>query len=149
MEIVGPSRRSRPLLAWVWPSGGHDFMKSKFIMVLSGLLLCGCSQKQEPSSAGPAIDRVQAGDTDWPDGPYVYHLHVTRREGTALFGVSISAKLPTGQTQITSGERATLSAVPNAKDDKSVLIMFHDVKIQVGSESQNMGQGDYGVSLHE
>ena len=126
----------------------YFFLKTTSIIVLSGLLLCGCSQKQA-SSAGPAIDRVQAGDTSWPDGPYVYHLHVTKREGTSLFGVSISVQLPTGQTQVTSGDTATLSAVPNASDDKSLLIMFHDVKIQVGSESQNMGQGDYGVSLHE
>jgi len=123
-------------------------MKNTLAIVLSGLLLCGCSQKQA-SSAGPAIDRVQAGDTSWPDGPYVYHLHVTKRDGTNLYGVSISAKMPTGQTQITSGDTATLSALPDIKGHKAVLIMFHDTKIQVGSESQNMGQGDYGVSLHE
>jgi len=123
-------------------------MKNTLVIVLSGLLLCGCSQKQA-SSAGPAIDRVQAGDTSWPDGPYVYHLHVTKREGTNLFGVSISVKLPTGQTQTTSGDTASLMPVPNAKDDKSVLIMFHDTKIQVGSETQDMGKGEYGVSLHE
>jgi hypothetical protein len=123
-------------------------MKTTSIIVLSGLLLCGCSQKQA-SSAGPAIDRVQAGDTSWPDGPYVYHLHVTKRDGTSLYGVSITATLPTGQTQITSGDTATLSALPDIKDHKAVLIMFHDVKFQVGSETQNMGKGDYGVALHE
>ena len=122
-------------------------MKTASIIVLSGLLLCGCSQKQA-SSSGPAIDRVQAGDTSWPDGPTVYTLHVTKRDGTSLVGVSISAKLPTGQTQTVSADTATLSAVPNATDDKSVMITLHNAKMLVDSQSSALG-GDYPMKLHE
>jgi hypothetical protein len=121
-------------------------MKTTSIIILSGLLLCGCSHKQ--ASSGPAIDRVQAGDTSWPDGPTVYTLHVTKRDGTSLEGVTISAKLPTGQTQTVSADTATLSAVPNAADDKSVMVTLHKAKIKVDSQSSDLG-GDYPMSLHE
>jgi hypothetical protein len=123
-------------------------MKTTSIIILSGLLLCGCSQKQA-SSAGPAIDRVKVGDTSWSDGgATVYTLHVTKRDGTSLEGVAISAKLPTGQTQTVSADTAMLSAVPNAADDKSVMVTLHKAKIQVDSQSSDLG-GDYPMSLHE
>lgn len=123
-------------------------MKSICIIVLWGLLLCGCSQKQA-SSSGRAIDRVQVGDTSWPGGQGVYTLHVTKRDGTSVFGVSISAKLPTGETQTVSADTATLSAAPNAKDDRSVMITFHNAKIQTGSKIIVLDQGPYRVVLHE
>jgi hypothetical protein len=127
--------------------GCHAFMKTTSIIVLSGLLLCGCSQKQ-PSSAGSAIDRVQAGDTSWPDGPNVYSLHITKRDGNSLVGISISMKLPSGKTQTISADTATLSLVPNAPDDKSVMVTFHNPKLQVDSQSSAI-VGDYPMELHE
>lgn len=121
-------------------------MKTTLIILL-GLLLCGCSQKQPPSS-GPAIDRVQVGDTIWHDGPTTYALHVTERDEASLKGVSISGKLPTGQTATVSADSATLSAISNATDDKSVMITLHNAKMQTGSESSALG-GDYPMTLHE
>jgi hypothetical protein len=125
--------------------GGYTFMKNTFTILLSSLLLCGCSQKQ---ASGPAIDRVKTGDTSWTDGPTVYTLHVTKRSGAELEGVSISAKLPTGQTQMVSGDTATLSTPPNATDDKSVMVTIHKAKIKVDSQSSDLG-GDYPMLLHE
>jgi hypothetical protein len=137
-------------VAEFWSSGDYTFMKTISILVLSGLLLCGCSHKQV-SSAGPAIDRVQAGDTSWPSwpgGPSVYTLHITKRDGNSLVGVSISRQLPSGQTQTISADTATLSADPKAPDDKSVMITFHSPKLQVDSQSSAIS-GDYPMQLHE
>jgi len=137
-------------------------MKTTSIIVLSGLLLCGCSQKQasshkpessqEPaSSASPAIDRIQAGDTSWPSwpgGPNVYTLHITKRDGNSLVGVSISRQLPNGKTQTISADSATLSADSKAPDNKSVMVIFHSPKVQVDSQSSAI-VGDYPMELHE
>lgn len=132
-------------------------MKTILTILLSGLLLCGCSQKQTTSTdtpkdatpadtakqapTGPAIDLVQAGkDTTWRDG---YVLHVTKRHGTSLEGVTISAKLPTGQTQTFSADTATLSAVPNATDDSSVMVTLHNAKMGGATV------GEYPIALHK
>ena len=122
-------------------------MKTVPIVVLSGLLLCGCSQKQA-SGSGPAIDRIQVGDTTWHNGSTVCTVHVTKRDGTSLEGVSISGKTPTGQMMTVSGDTATLSAVPNAADDKSVLITVHNGKLQIDSQSSVLGE-DYPMVFHE
>jgi hypothetical protein len=45
-------------------------MQNTFTIILSGLLLCGCSQKQA-SPDGPAIERVKVGDTLWNGGVYM------------------------------------------------------------------------------
>jgi hypothetical protein len=86
------------------------------------------------------MDLVQAGkDTTWRDG---YVLHVTKRDGTSLEGVTISAKLPTGQTQTFSADTATLSAVPNA-DDSSVMVTLH------GAKMGGVTVGEYPIALHK
>jgi hypothetical protein len=119
-------------------------MKNTSTILLLGLLLCGCSQKQAVP-AGAAIDLVQAGkDTSWRDG---YVLHVTKRDGPALQGVTIAAKLPTGQTQTISADTATLSPLPNATDGSSVMLTLHNAKTQTGSESAALG--DFPISLHK
>jgi hypothetical protein len=134
-------------------------MKTTSIVVLLGLLLCGCSQKQasspgpekQASSAGSAIDRVQAGDTSWPSwpgGPNVYTLHITKRDGNSLDGISISRQLPSGKTQTISADTATLSADPKAPDNKSVMVTFHSPKVQVDSQISAI-VGDYPMALHE
>jgi hypothetical protein len=134
-----PHSRLTVRAAWLGSCslGCYTFMKTTSIIVLSGLLLCGCSQRQA-SSSGPAIDRVQAGDTSWPSwagGPKVYSLHITKRDGNSLVGVSISMKLPSGKMQTISADTATLSIVPNAPDNKSVMVTFHNPKLQVDSQS--------------
>jgi ATP-dependent Clp protease ATP-binding subunit ClpA len=116
------------------------FMKTACMLILSGLVLCGCSQEQA-SSAGPAIDLVRAGkDTTWSNG---YVLHVTKRDGASLEGVTISAKLPNGQTQAFSADTATLSGVPNATDDSSVMVTLH------GAKMGGVTVGEYPIALHK
>jgi hypothetical protein len=115
-------------------------MKNRLTIILSGLLLCGCSHKQA-SSTGPAIDVVQAGtDTTWRGG---YTLHVTKRDGSSLEGVTLTAQLPTGQTRTISADTATLSPVPNATDDSWVMLTLHKAKAEGGT------LGEYPISLHK
>ena len=116
-------------------------MKNIFLILLSTLVLCSCSKKQ-PASTGPAIELVQAGkDTTWRDG---YVLHVSKRDGTSVQGVSISKQLPTGQTTTISADTATLSRLPNATNGDSVVITFHQAHV-----GGNAVPGDLPFALHK
>jgi hypothetical protein len=116
-------------------------MKNAFTILLSGLVLCGCSQKQS-SSATPAIDLIQAGkDTTWSGGGGV--LHVTKRDGNSVEGVTLSAKLPNGQTQTLTADTATLSVPPNITDGSEVMITLHNAK------SDGTVVGEFPVGLHK
>jgi hypothetical protein len=109
-------------------------MKNTLTIILSGLLLCGCSQKQA-SSAGPAIDLVQAGkDISWRDG---YVLHITKRDGTSLEGIQIISTAADGQKTITTADTGTLTpgSVENAADDSAVRITLRNAK-SVSAKSQ-------------
>jgi hypothetical protein len=65
--------------------GGYTFMKNTLTIILSGLLICGCSQKQA-SSASPETDFVQAGrDITCNHGLSI--LHVTKRDGSSVTGI--------------------------------------------------------------
>ena len=100
-------------------------MKNTIIIILSGLLLCGCSKKHA-ASASPVADLVQAGtDATWRDGSV---LRITKRDGASLQGVTFIEKLPTGQTQTFSADTATLSADPSDTDNNSFIITLHGVK---------------------
>jgi len=109
-------------------------MKTTCTILLSGLLLCGCSQKQ----SGPAIDLLQSGkDIPCPGGTV---LRIAKRVGTSLEGVTFVAKLPNGQTQTIRADTATLSPAPNATNGNSVIITLHSATSQVGSESTPIGE---------
>ena len=116
------------------------------ILLPSGLLLLyGCSHKQA-SLSGSAIDRVQVGDTIWYKGATVCTLHVTKRDGPSLEGISVSAKLPTGQTQTIRADTATL--YPNATNDKSIIIAFDKAKMQTDSRIDVLDPA-FTMTLHE
>jgi hypothetical protein len=130
--------------------GGYTFMKTTLTALLSSLLLCGCLHKQAASSS-PAINLARAGDTSWHYGSTVYMLHVISRDGTSLQGVTLVSKQPDEQTEIVSADTATIETTPNPNvtDDKTVLIRFHNAKMQVGAKIRFLGAVDYGVVLHE
>jgi hypothetical protein len=94
------------------------FMKTTLTVLLSGLLLCGCSQKQT-SSVSPAIDLVQVGkDLVRPDGTVI---HVTKRDGLSIEGIQV---VKTGASKITiTAETGTLQA--ESDPSKVRLIMYH------------------------
>ncbi|HEX7617330.1 MAG TPA: hypothetical protein VF480_01280, partial [Verrucomicrobiae bacterium] len=84
-------------------------MKTMHSILLSGLLLCGCSHKQ----ATPAIDLVQAGsDVTWnfDDNAWSKHgacvLHIAQRDGSSLKGIRLVLKIPDGW----GGQETTLTA---------------------------------------
>jgi len=108
-------------------------MKSTLTIILSGLLLCGCSQKQT-SAAGAAIDLVQAGkDTTWRE-PYI--LHITKRDGASLEGIKITSTTTDGVKTTITAATGTLSpgSVENAADETAVQISLNDAKMVSGTK---------------
>jgi hypothetical protein len=102
-------------------------MKSILTVLLSGLILCGCSQKQ---AAPPAIDLVVAGkDITWHGGIV---LHVTKRDGASLEGIQISSATPDGRKTTVTGDTGTVMAgsAVNAADDNSVRITIENARIR-------------------
>jgi hypothetical protein len=123
-------------------------MKNKLIILLSGLFLCGCSQKQA-SSVGPAIDLVQAGkNISWRDG---YVLHITKRDGSSLEGITLSGMFPNGLKLTMTADTGTVTPVvaANVTNDSSVMITLHNAKAQAGSESSAMPEGDFPIVLQK
>ena len=107
-------------------------MKKTLIVLLSSLLLWGCSQKQS-RSAGPAIDLIQGGkDTSWHSEGNDYVVHVTKRDGTSLEGVTVTIAFPSGKTQTLSSDTATLSpgSFKSASDSTSVIMDMKNVTIK-------------------
>jgi hypothetical protein len=105
--------------------GGYTFMKNTLIVLLSGLLLCSCSQKQA-SSAGPAIDLIQAGKDITAFSGSV--IHITKRDGTSLEGIQIISTGADGQKTTTTADTGTLApgSVEDATDANSVMLILHN-----------------------
>jgi hypothetical protein len=98
-------------------------MKKAFMILLSGVLLCGYAQ-QPASSSGSAVDLVQAGkDLVRPDGTVI---HVTKRTGSSIEGIQV---VKTGFSKITiTADTGMLQA--ESDPNKVRLIMYH-AKIEV------------------
>ena len=97
-------------------------MKNTLPILFTALLAFGCSKKQ-------AIDLVKVGDTAWQDG---YVLHVTKRDGTSLVGVTITKKFPGSKVAALSAETATVSPSPLSTNGDAVLIALHNAKAPGG-----------------
>jgi hypothetical protein len=116
------------------PSPPFIFMKTTLTIILSGLLLCGCSQKPA-TVARPAIDLVESGkDIAWHDG---FILRVAKRDGMAIQGVQITGTTPDGQKVVVTAETGALSpgSVENAADDGSVRITLKNAAIEQRSKT--------------
>jgi uncharacterized lipoprotein YajG len=72
--------------------GGYTFMKNTHLILLSAILLFGCSKKQA-ISAPQATDRIEAGKDIVLGGSVV---HVTKRDGDSIEGVRIVTKYAGG-----------------------------------------------------
>ena len=100
-------------------------MKTTLTVILSGLLLCGCSTKQA-SSSGTALDLVQTGkDTVWQGGTI---LHVTKHDGASLEGIQIVSTSADGQKTTLTADTGTVSSgsIEDAADSNSVKLTLHD-----------------------
>jgi hypothetical protein len=118
-------------------------MKNTFTLLLTGLFLCGCSQKHQ------ALDLIQPGkDTIWSSGAV---LHITRRDGYSLQGVRFTAQSVKGETNVITADTATLSPVPSATDGKSVMITFHNASSQTTSQTGTETKviGEFSIPLQE
>jgi len=124
-------------------------MKYTLIILLSGLVLCGCSKK-------PAVELVVAGkDIAWRDGVV---LRVTKRDGASLEGVQITTiqiaataangKPMTTASNTITADTATLSpgSVEDAADKNCVQITLHNA--QVHSATMNGVSKEMTLVLH-
>ena len=85
--------------------GCYTFMKNTLLILLSGLLLCGCS-KMPATSAHPASDLIVAGtNIAWSDGCV---LHVTKRDGTSLEGIRVIHTDASGQVVTITADKGTV-----------------------------------------
>ena len=99
-------------------------MKNTLFIVLSGLLLCGCSHKQAASESR-AIDLVVAGkDVAWGRGAV---LHIAKRDGTSVEGVQLLLPRSDGQKGMITADTGTLApgSDVDAADDSCVQITLH------------------------
>jgi hypothetical protein len=109
-------------------------MKNILLILLSGLVLCGCSKKHTVS-ARPASELVEAGkDVAWSDG---YVLHVTSRDGVSLEGIRIVKTETNGQVATITADKGTLplGSTTITKDGvvtstNAVTIILQDAQFQ-------------------
>jgi hypothetical protein len=128
-------------------------MKYTLVILLSVVILSGCSKKQAPP-ARPAIDLVEAGkDIPWRDG---YVLHVQKRDGTSLEGITISGMRVGGHNQTMMADTGTVALVvaTNGTIDSSVIIDLHHPKVRVIIDSSNytevsLPDKDYQIKLNQ
>lgn len=113
----------------------YTFIKASFTILLSSILLCGCSQKHT-TSAGPAIDRIQAGKvSSWS---YGFTVSVDKRDGTNVEGIWISGKLPDGKKMTISADTGSISpaaspeSVGSVTNDRAVIFFLHNAEQQIG-----------------
>ena len=121
-------------------------MKNRLTIILvSGLLLCGCSSKHK-TPASSDIDSIEPGKviSCW-DGRS--ELRVTKRVGTSVEGATITLKLPNGLTQTYSAETATLSFSTNRVTGKSLIITLHDANLVFGSETAFAGELQHPIYI--
>jgi hypothetical protein len=84
-------------------------MKTLLAIILSSLLLCGCSPRQA-ARAHRASDFVEAGkDVTWLGGDV---LRVTNREGSSIRGIRLVTKAPDGLETTVTAATGTVSDGP-------------------------------------
>src|SRR5262245_51180809 len=121
-------------------------MKKTFTILLSGLIFCGCSQKQA-TSAGSAIDLIQTGtDTTFLDGTV---LHVTKRDGASLQGIQIITTRPDGVKLTYTADTATLTSgnIENPAAEDYVKIVILNAKVEGITKSGNKATYTENVTM--
>jgi hypothetical protein len=110
-------------------------MKNTLTIIISGLILCGCSQKQATPSAR-AIDLVLAGTNEvWIQSDNKESiLNITKRDGNSLEGIQITGTTPDGHKSTCTADTATLvsGSVENPADEHSVRIIVHNPHVNNG-----------------
>jgi len=102
-------------------------MKTTYIILLSGLLFCACSQKQA-ASASRAVELVKAGRfAKWRDGSVSF---AAKHDGSSLGDIQIWQAASDGLDTYLRAESGTVSPGPV---DNSVKITLHHVKSVTGT----------------
>jgi hypothetical protein len=121
-------------------------VKNALIIFISGLLLCGCSQKR----VTPAIDFIQVGTyTTWnhgADGNAV--LHVSKREGSSIGGIRLVFMQSGQQETIITADTGILTpgSFENAADKNCVQIRLANIQSECGT--QHLAEPRFTYVLH-
>jgi uncharacterized lipoprotein YajG len=129
-------------------------MKNTLIILLSGLLLCGCSKKPA-TLARPAADLVEAGkDITWSDGAgYVTHvMHITKRDGVSLEGIRIVDTERNGNVMTITANKGKLTTVRSVASygieyTNVVWVDLDDAQFHSGMTNQTIK--GFSVAFHE
>jgi hypothetical protein len=126
-------------VAQLFSLGGYAFMKTTFIIVLSGLLLCGCSQKQASSTVS-ATDSIRTGtDITFNGGSFI--LYVTKRDSNSLAGIRcVSNPGMKSESHFTAD---TGEIVPSGANSHWVVLAMHNTK----DEKTGQTNGNLTIAL--
>jgi hypothetical protein len=112
-------------------------MKTKFTFLVLSMLLCGCSKEPTTpaqSSSKPARDLIVAGeDLKWNGDVGAYILHVAKRDGDSLEGISATHIDPPGKQTMKelsiAAARATIKPGSTTMRQDSVLVSTNVVTL--------------------
>ena len=120
-------------------------MKTTLFILLSSLVLCGCS-KRSAATTPSAIDLVVVGtNTTWKDGSV---LAVAKRDGNSIAGIHLVIQTTSGPATITAptGEMVPGSYYSSA-DHQCVRLTLHNAYEQSAKTNENVG--DFKIMLQE
>jgi hypothetical protein len=115
-------------------------MKPILTILLSSLLVCGCSKKHAPT-AQSAIALVEAGK-DVTLGGLV--LHVAKRDGSSIEGIRIVRKEAAGKETTILADTGTLS---QGSDQSTVRIVLNNVRRETKSQSGTTTKTSEGMAI--
>jgi hypothetical protein len=115
-------------VAQLFSLGGYTFMKITFTILLSSLLLCGCSQKQATSPK----DFIQTG-TDMTLNSGLCVLHVDKRGGDLLSGIRCVIDPGKSSESVLTADSGTITTI-GTKDGHVILaqLVLHSWKDKNG-----------------
>jgi hypothetical protein len=115
-------------------------MKPILAILLSSILVCGCSKKPIPT-AQSAIALVEAGK-DVTLGGLV--LHVAKRDGSFIEGIRIARKEADGKETTILADTGTLS---QGSDQSTVRIVLNNVRRETKSQSGTTTKTSAGMAI--
>ena len=118
-------------------------MKRALIILLSGLFLCGCSEKE---AASPK-DFIQAG-TDITCNGGLCVLHVTKRDGDLVSGIHCVINPGKKTEEVLTADTGTITITPLATTPDGHVFRMQLVLYSPKDQTGKPIGGDLTIALH-